>query len=257
MKTCFWALAVAGFVFTTTLLWVTASDTQTCDKGNDDSCVTTPTLQAILQDYSNDEVVSLLGSIYEHSPWVAEEFVTLYPLDTRRAMGKATTTVSQLAAILKQIVDQASDERQLALLRAHPDLRDKAATADELTPESQKEQASSGLSSLTADELTRFHQLNTAYREKFGFPFILAVRNASKHTILAALQGRVTTDMVQTEFVQALNQVHKIAWMRLLDKLDTSDANGFLTCHVLDTANGIPGKWNRVAFVVQNLVCAW
>ena len=219
-------------------------DTESCEK-------TKPTVQVLLKDYSNDEIVSLLGTIYEHSPWVAQEFVAQYPLASLQR--KAITTVSQLAAALQQIVNQASSERQFALLRAHPDLRDKAAAAiADLTPDSQTEQAAAGLDTLTAAELTRFHQLNTQYRDRFGFPFILAVRNASKHTILAALQGRVGTAVAEQEFVQALEQVHKIAWMRLLDKLDWSDAAGFLTCHVLDTANGIPGKCEYLV-----LFCLW
>ena len=71
------------------------------------------------------------------------------------------------------------------------------------------------------------------------------MRNASKHTILAALRGRLPQP-IETEFVQAIAQVHKIAWMRLLTKLDTSNAQGFLSCHVLDTANGIPAANMRI-----------
>ena len=183
------------------------------------------------------EIVDFLGTIYEHSPWVAES-LTEQADDTLVAIN----SISLLAAAMKRIVDQASDETKLQLLRAHPDLCEKVGTLETLTQESQDEQSRSGLQSLTNEELEQFTTLNTAYRENFGFPFILAVRNATKFTVLAALKGRVT-NVVEVEFVTALQQVHKIAWMRLLAKIDTSDATGFLTCHVLDTANGCPGLY--------------
>jgi len=179
------------------------------------------------------EISEFLGTVYEHSPWVAEEFI-----------GKpytSITTISELAGAMKIIVDQASNEKKLALLRAHPDLCERVGKLEHLTKESQEEQGRSGLQSLTDTELEQFHLCNSRYRETNGFPFILAVRNATKFTVLAALQGRVNNPP-EVEFVTALQQVHKIAWMRLLNKIDTSDAKGFLTCHVLDTANGCPGQ---------------
>jgi 2-oxo-4-hydroxy-4-carboxy-5-ureidoimidazoline decarboxylase len=182
------------------------------------------------------EIVDFLGSIYEHSSWVAE-CLTSAPKETYAALG----TITELSATMKRIVDDASNEAKLKLLCAHPDLCEKVRTLETLTQESQEEQSRSGLQSLTNEELERFTKFNTEYRKKFVFPFILAVRNATKYTVLAALQGRVT-NTIEAEFVTALQQVHKIAWMRLLAKLDTSDAKGFLTCHVLDTANGCPGK---------------
>ena len=196
-----------------------------------------PTVQALL-DRSPGQIVSFLGSIYEHSPWVAQEFVEMNVKESSEI-----TTITQLAQVLKQIVDQAPYDVKLALLQAHPDLGHKAATT--LTLESQQEQKKSGLNDMTADELATFHELHNAYKAKFPFPFILAVRNASKHTILSALRGRLPQP-IETEFVQALAQVHKIAWMRLLTKLDTSQAQGFLSCHVLDTANGIPAANMRI-----------
>lgn len=183
------------------------------------------------------EIIEFLGTIYEHSPWVAE-ILTSQPEETYVAID----TVTQLAAMMKDIVDKESNEMKLKLLRAHPDLCEKVGTLEKLTLESQEEQSKSGLQSLTDEELERFTKYNSIYREKFGFPFILAVRNVTKYTVLAALQGRVTNHTMEVEFVTALQQVHKIAWMRLLSKLDTSNAKGFLTCHVLDTANGCPGK---------------
>ena len=195
---------------------------------------------------SNEDVVDFLAGIYEHSPWVAQEFVN-------NVMPSTTTTttidtITSLAAALKSIVDCASKEVKLQLLCAHPDLCEKVGKLDHLTPESQEEQGRSGLQSLTEDELNEFTANNEAYKAKCGFPFILAVRNATKYTVLAALRGRVKNP-AEVEFTTALEQVHKIAWMRLLSKIDTSDAKGFLTCHVLDTANGCPGK-SFIVFIV-------
>lgn len=182
-----------------------------------------------------DEIRTLLGGIYEHSPWVAEELLVDGKL---KAIG---TTVSDLAASMKSVVDEASKEKKIALLCAHPDLCEKVAKLKELTAESQEEQSKAGLQTMEGEELEKFNSLNSSYREKFQFPFILAVRNVTKYTVLSALEGRITSTP-ETEFATAIQQVHKIAWMRILSKFYSSDYPGFLTCHVLDTANGCPGK---------------
>lgn len=195
-----------------------------------------PTVKELLSKPTS-EIIEVLGTIYEHSSWVAEA-LTSQPKEAYASV----ETVSQLAAIMKDIVDKEPNDIKLKLLRAHPDLCEKVGTLEKLTQESQEEQSKSGLQSLTQEELERFTFYNTQYREKFGFPFILAVRNVTKYTVLAALEGRVTNNTPEVEFVTALQQVHKIAWMRLLSKLNISDAKGYLTCHVLDTANGCPGK---------------
>lgn len=187
------------------------------------------------------EIISFLEGIYEHSPWVAEELV-----DGSDGIGLASfETVSQLAGAMKAIVDGTTMERKLELLRAHPDLCEKVGKIKELTAASQEEQSRAGLQSLSDHELERFSKANSGYRTKFGFPFILAVRNATKFTVLAALEGRLSNS-IENEFVNALSQVHKIAWMRLLTAISTDDANGFLTCHVLDTANGCPAGKMRI-----------
>jgi len=191
---------------------------------------------------SREEIQDFLGSIYEESPWVAEQF-----LDTKDKA--AIESVTDLAGALKDVVDGASRERKMELLLSHPDLCERTQKKlESLTQESQDEQSSAGLQSLSEEEFDRFTKLNDSYREKFGFPFILAVRGASKYTVLAALEGRLSKP-VEVEFVQALAQVHKIAWMRLLAALDTTDAKGYLTCHVLDTANGVPAANMRVRLV--------
>jgi 2-oxo-4-hydroxy-4-carboxy-5-ureidoimidazoline decarboxylase len=200
-----------------------------------------PTVHELLSASNPQEIVSVLGGIYEHSVWVAEQFVATLK-DKNGEDEKEISSVSDLAAALKRIVNDASHEQKLALLRAHPDLCEKVEKMAELTQDSQQEQSNSGLQSLTVDERATFSKLNARYREKCQFPFILAVRNATKYTVLAALHGRVhNSTTVEQEFVVAMEQVHKIAWMRLLSKINTDNAKGFLTCHVLDTANGCPG----------------
>jgi 2-oxo-4-hydroxy-4-carboxy-5-ureidoimidazoline decarboxylase len=192
-----------------------------------------PTVKELLSKPTS-EITSFLGGIYEHSVWVSEELVQ------KPDAYASFETVTDLAALMKSIVDDASKEKKMELLCAHPDLCEKVGKLKSLTEESIEEQSRSGLQSLTEEETERFNTMNTAYRTKFGFPFILAVRNATKFTVIAALEGRLPHP-AENEFVIALEQVHKIAWMRLLSKISTADAGGFLTCHVLDTANGCPG----------------
>ena len=173
-------------------------------------------------------LVDAVGSIYEKSPWIVERAFAAAPF----------ASLTALAAAMVAVVDAATEEEQLALLRAHPDLAGKAALAGELTDESTEEQAQAGLGSLTPAEMERFTALNGAYRDKFGFPFILAVRGATKHVILGAFDARLANAR-GAELAACIAQVHKIAWMRL--RLLVAHApTGKLTCHVLDTARGCP-----------------
>ena len=174
------------------------------------------------------DFVGVVGGAYEKTPWVAEKAHAAGPYESLAA----------LAAGMKSLVNASGTEEQLALLRAHPDLAGKAAIAGELTAESTEEQARAGLGSLTPEEMARFQELNSAYKEKFGFPFILAVRNASKAVILGAFERRIH-NTYSGELAECLTQVHKIAWMRLRE-LVKPNPTGFLTCHVLDTAQGLP-----------------
>jgi 2-oxo-4-hydroxy-4-carboxy-5-ureidoimidazoline decarboxylase len=192
-----------------------------------------PTVTNLLAKPKND-IVLILASIYEHSSWVSEVLVQ------NETKYSSIETITDLASEMKNIVDASSNETKLTLLRAHPDLCEKVGNIKQLTKESQEEQSRAGLDTLTLEELDTFNRLNVEYRTKFGFPFILAVRNATKYTVLSALQGRVSNTQ-EVELVTALQQVHKIAWMRLLGIVDHTTAKGFLTCHVLDTANGCPG----------------
>jgi OHCU decarboxylase len=151
-----------------------------------------------------DVFVRRYGGIYEHSPWVAEE--------TYADAGGATT--EQLAHLFSACVNNAPRERQLALICAHPDLAGRAAIAGELTADSTDEQQSAGIDQCTADEFEHFQSLNGQYRDKFGFPFVMAVRNSDRHKILAAFEARISHDS-ETEFNTAIEEIHKIARMRL------------------------------------------
>ncbi len=151
------------------------------------------------------EFVGRYGGIYEHSPWVAEAVA-------RRAA--ELTTPDGIADAMAEVVDDAPREKKLALIRAHPDLAGKAQIAGELTADSTAEQASAGLDRCTPDEYARFKELNDRYREKFGFPFVMAVRGSSRQDILAAFERRLKNDP-PTEFETAINEIHKIARLRI------------------------------------------
>lgn len=151
------------------------------------------------------DFIARYGSIYEHSPWVAEQVVTL---------GGDIEDSSVLAALMADCVDNADVEQQLELIRAHPDLAGKAQVAGELTQASTTEQASAGLDQCSPQEFTRFNELNDAYWEKFGFPFVMAVRGQDRVAILDAFVQRLGNDH-DLEFETALIEIHKIARLRL------------------------------------------
>ena len=151
------------------------------------------------------DFIARFSGVYEHSPWVAEKVAPLVN------EGDATDT---LAALMADCVDNASTEQQLALIRAHPDLAGKAQLAGELTEESTNEQASAGLDQCSAEEYEEFQALNAAYLEKFGFPFVMAVRGSDRAAILDAFAARLDNDY-ELEFETALIEIHKIARLRL------------------------------------------
>ena len=147
--------------------------------------------------------------IFEHSEWIASRAWEL-------ELGPAHDCAAGVANALSRIFRSAGHEAQLAVLRAHPDLAGKLAQAKRLTAESTSEQASAGLDALTDDERGLFEELNAAYVEKFGFPFIIAVRDHDKASILNAFRTRLTHD-ADTEFKAACQQVERIARHRLND----------------------------------------
>jgi 2-oxo-4-hydroxy-4-carboxy-5-ureidoimidazoline decarboxylase len=139
--------------------------------------------------------------LFEHSPWVEER------ADARPSSGDRHTD-------LMAVVHDATPQEQLALIRAHPELAGKAAIDGSLTEASAAEQASAGLDRLTRQEFDRFHALNAAYRDKFGFPFIVCVRLTDKAGILAAMKRRLDNDR-DTEIAIALEQIGEIVRLRL------------------------------------------
>ncbi len=146
------------------------------------------------------------GGVYECSPWVAETAAAARPF----------AGVDDLLAAMSAGVRAAGADAQTALVRAHPDLAGRAAVAGEMTPESRAEQAAAGLDQCTAAEFARFQELNAAYKAKFGFPFVMAVRGAGRADILIAFAARLENDRAQ-ELDRALQEIDRIARLRLAD----------------------------------------
>ena len=156
---------------------------------------------------------ALFGDVAEHSPWVAERAASVRPFADREAV---------VAAFVAAVRDS-SPESQLELIRAHPDLADRAAVADDagsgaVAAESRREQAGAGLDRLTRDEFKRFADLNARYRARFGFPFIFAVKGANKDMILASFEERIGNDAA-TERATALANVERILRFRIEDRI--------------------------------------
>ena len=159
---------------------------------------------AALNRLGQTEFTDALGVIFEHSPWVAEAAWPAAPF----------ATIDDLHDAMVTVVRGAPAERQLGLLRAHPDLAGKAARAAAMTASSIAEQAGAGLLSLSDAESEKFHRLNTAYRDRFGFPFIIAVRHHTKASLLAAFESRLEHSR-QAEIDAALAEIFTITRLRL------------------------------------------
>ncbi|WP_375380977.1 2-oxo-4-hydroxy-4-carboxy-5-ureidoimidazoline decarboxylase [uncultured Sphingomonas sp.] len=140
-------------------------------------------------------------ALFEHSPWI-------------EARADARPSSGDRHADLMAVVAEATPEERLALIRAHPELAGKAAIDRTLTEASATEQASAGLDRLALEEFAAFHALNAAYRERFGFPFIICVRLTDKAGILAAMRIRLTHDR-ETEIAAALAEIGRIVRLRL------------------------------------------
>ncbi|WP_454850410.1 2-oxo-4-hydroxy-4-carboxy-5-ureidoimidazoline decarboxylase [Rhizobium binxianense] len=160
---------------------------------------------------SRQEFVSRFGGVFEHSPFIAERAYD------DGFVGDALT-VDRVHAALVAVFRAASEEERLGVLRAHPDLAGRLAIAGELTEDSRKEQAGAGLDRLSPAEHARFTELNTAYTQKFGFPFIIAVKGLAKDDILAAFEKRIDNNR-DKEFSTAAAQVERIALLRLSSML--------------------------------------
>ncbi len=145
--------------------------------------------------------------MFEHSEWIAEAAFDL-------ELGPAHDTPTGLHHALCRIFRSAGVDKQLKVLKAHPDLAGKLAMAKKLTAQSTDEQTSAGLDALTDDERARFTELNTTYQDRFGFPFIIAVKGLNKTDILSAFERRIAHDR-DTEFAEACRQVERIALIRV------------------------------------------
>ena len=152
------------------------------------------------------EFTHSIGTVFEHSPWIADSTWSKRPF----------ANLEELHRALCHTVNTASHEQQLALLRAHPDLVGKLAQAGQLTHESTTEQASAGLTTLTPHEIAAFHTNNAAYKDKFGFPFIICARLNKKTAILKGFQVRLQNSR-EHELKTALEEIFKIAELRLRD----------------------------------------
>jgi urate oxidase len=156
---------------------------------------------------TRETFLETFGGVFEHSPWIAERAFD-------GELGPANDTATGIHFALRSQFRMASEDERLGVLKAHPDLAGKLAAAKRLTAESTAEQASAGLDALTDDDRARFTTLNSAYVGKFGFPFIIAVRDNTKAMILEAFERRLghTRDV---EFAEACRQVERIAELRI------------------------------------------
>ena len=162
-------------------------------------------------DMTREDFVAAFGDIFEHSPWIADracDFETGPTHDTARGVH----------SLLCRAFRSASDEDRLGVLNAHPDLAGKLASAGRLTADSTSEQAGAGLDMLTDEERATFQKLNADYVARHGFPFIIAVKDNTRATILDAFHRRIQNDR-DTEFAEACRQVERIAELRLIEKL--------------------------------------
>ncbi|WP_137817334.1 2-oxo-4-hydroxy-4-carboxy-5-ureidoimidazoline decarboxylase [Pseudomonas sp. 2FG] len=156
---------------------------------------------------TREAFVAAFADIYEHSPWVAEKAFDL-------GLDASIDTIDGLHQRMADILLSADKAAQLALINAHPDLAGKAAVRGELTQASTSEQSGAGIHECTAEEFQRFTELNDAYKAKFAFPFIMAVKGSNRHQILAAFEERIHNS-TDAEFTRALAEINKIALFRL------------------------------------------
>jgi len=163
-----------------------------------------PIRLAELNVLSRDEFTARIGPVYEHSPWIAEETWTRRPF----------ISVEKLHAELDATLRATAPEKQLALIRTHPNLAGRLARAGQLTSDSTAEQRSAGLDRLTADEAAEFDRLNRAYTSRFGFPFVICARLNDRSAMLETFRRRLAHSP-EAEIETALVEIHKIAGLRL------------------------------------------
>lgn len=182
--------------------------------------------------------VIALHDIFEHTPWVADSAFRMRPF----------ATVTALHEALMAVVHARSEAEQAAFVSVHPDLAGKAARAGDMTEASVCEQAGLGLDRLSEEEYGRFEALNAAYRERFGFPFVICVRRQTRDAILDAFERRLGNDR-ETELAMALDEIGHITRLRLIERVTGPGAPnvaGRLSTHVLDTRKGGPAAGVQV-----------
>jgi len=199
------------------------------------------TLLSVLNACSRDEFVEALGNVFEYSPWIAEQAAIARPLEG----------VQQLFDTMKTVVDQTAPDLRLALIRGHPDLANKTQRAAGLTAESSAEQNGAGLDRLSDAEFKAFERVNSAYRTKFGFPYIVCARRHTKDSILRDFERRLPNDTA-TEVQNSINEIYRIAALRVAELVvsdDRLEVYGRLSTHVLDTHSGRPAEGVAVELV--------
>lgn len=168
---------------------------------------------ANLNQCHESEFLSLLGSVYEHSEWVARGTFAQLPFSSRECLIQA----------MAEQVEAASNEARLTLIKAHPDLGGKLARAGKLTEESTKEQAGLGLDRLSEEEYQQFTSLNAAYLKRFGFPFIICAKLHTRPQVLAAFNKRLNHTR-EAEIAEAMRQIHDIARLRIEEKIEAGES---------------------------------
>jgi 2-oxo-4-hydroxy-4-carboxy-5-ureidoimidazoline decarboxylase len=182
--------------------------------------------------------VIALHDIFEHSPWVADAAYR----------GRPFATVAALHTALMGVVRARGEAEQAAFVSIHPDLAGKAARAGAIAPASVSEQAGLGLDQLSEEEYARYEAFNAAYRERFGFPFVICVRRQTRDAVLDAFERRLTNDRA-TELATAIDEIDHITRLRLAERIDgpgLPDIAGRLSTHVLDTHKGGPAAGVRI-----------
>ena len=198
-------------------------------------------LLSVLNTCSKDEFVAALGNVFEHSPWIAEQ----------AAVARPFAGVQQLFDAMKAVVDQTTPDRRLALIRGHPDLANKTQRAAGLTAESSAEQAGAGLDRLSDAEFEAFERANSAYRARFGFPYIVCARRHTRGSILRDFERRLPNDTA-IEIRNSINEIYQIAALRVAELVVSDDRLGVygrLSTHVLDTYSGRPAQGVAVELV--------
>ena len=166
------------------------------------------TFKFLSQKMEGKKIINLLKGIYEHSAWVPEKLLSENISEIK--------TKEELELMMKKIVDNSTETEKLKLIKAHPELGKKLQKKEKLTKFSKEEQKSAGLDQCSDEEFEILTNLNNTYRSKFEFPFILAVKGLNKNQIIDNMKKRVN-NCKSVEFETAINEIHKIAQLRIKD----------------------------------------